>query len=70
MKITITGSLGHISKPLTQESVQTGHSIAVISSRTERKKDIEALGASLPTGGACHQNDSFTVLRLTHFHLL
>ncbi len=37
MKITITGSLGHISKPLTQELVQKGHSITVISSNTEIK---------------------------------
>jgi hypothetical protein len=27
-------------------------------------------GATLPTGGACHQNDSFAVLRLAHFYLL
>ncbi|MGH2510766.1 MAG: NAD(P)H-binding protein [Ktedonobacteraceae bacterium] len=50
MKITITGSLGHISKPLTQELVQKGHSITVISSNAERKKDIEALGAAAAIG--------------------
>jgi len=50
MKITVTGSLGHISKPLTQELVQKGHSVTVISSQPERQKDIEALGATSAIG--------------------
>jgi uncharacterized protein YbjT (DUF2867 family) len=50
MKITITGSLGHISKPLTQILVQQGHTVTVISSNPERKKDIEALGAIAAIG--------------------
>ena len=50
MKIIITGSLGHISKPLTEELVQKGHSVIVISSKTERKADIEALGATAAIG--------------------
>ena len=45
MKITITGSLGNISKPLTIELVQKGHAVTVISSNPERQKQIEALGA-------------------------
>ena len=45
MKIIVTGSLGHISKPLTQQLVQKGHSVTVISSKAEKQKDIEALGA-------------------------
>lgn len=45
MKITLTGSLGHISKPLTQELVQKGYSVTVISSNAEKQKDIEAMGA-------------------------
>lgn len=45
MKIIITGSLGHISKPLTQELVRTGHPVTVISSNPEKQKEIEALGA-------------------------
>jgi uncharacterized protein YbjT (DUF2867 family) len=45
MNITITGSLGNISKPLTQELVKDGHTVTVISSKPERQKDIEALGA-------------------------
>jgi uncharacterized protein YbjT (DUF2867 family) len=50
MKITITGSLGHISKPLTTELVQKGHEVTVISSKDERRKEIEALGAKAAIG--------------------
>ncbi len=50
MKVIITGSLGHISKPLTEELLQKGHSVTVISSNTERKKDIEVLGAIAAIG--------------------
>jgi len=50
MKITITGSLGNISKPLTKELVQKGHQVTVISSKPERQKEIEALGASAAIG--------------------
>jgi uncharacterized protein YbjT (DUF2867 family) len=50
MKITITGSLGNISKPLTKELVQKGHSVTVISSKAERQKEIEALGAKAAIG--------------------
>src|ERR1700744_1104838 len=50
MKITITGSLGNISKPLAEELVQKGHSVTVISSKAERQKDIEALGAKAAIG--------------------
>lgn len=50
MKITITGSLGHIGKPLTQDLVKNGHSVTVISSSAEKRKDIEALGAKAAIG--------------------
>ena len=50
MKIIITGSLGNISKPLTQELVQQGHSVTVISHNPEKQKDIEALGATAAIG--------------------
>jgi uncharacterized protein YbjT (DUF2867 family) len=46
MKIIITGSLGHISKPLTTTLVRKGHAITVISSKPEKQKEIEALGAT------------------------
>jgi uncharacterized protein YbjT (DUF2867 family) len=50
MKITITGSLGHISKPLTQELVQKSHTVTVISSKPERQNEIKALGATAAIG--------------------
>lgn len=50
MNIVLTGSLGNIGKPLAQELVQKGHSVTVISTKTERQKDIEALGAKAAIG--------------------
>lgn len=50
MKIIVTGSLGHISKPLTEELISKGHSVTVISSNQEKKKDIEAIGAAAAIG--------------------
>ena len=31
MKIVVTGSLGHISKPLTEELIKKGHSVTIVS---------------------------------------
>jgi uncharacterized protein YbjT (DUF2867 family) len=50
MKIIVTGSLGQISKPLTEELVQKGHSVTVISRKPEKQKEIEALGAKAAIG--------------------
>jgi len=50
MKIILTGSLGHIGKPLTAALVQKGHAVTVISSRPEKQKEIEALGATADIG--------------------
>ena len=50
MKIIITGSLGHVGKPLTEELVAKGHAVTVISSKAEKQKDIEALGANAAVG--------------------
>ncbi|MBC8041943.1 MAG: NAD(P)H-binding protein [Rhizobacter sp.] len=50
MKIIVTGSLGHISKPLTKELVQKGHQVTVISSNREKQKDIAALDATAAIG--------------------
>ena len=50
MKIIITGSLGNISKPLTEALVRRGHSATVISSNPEMQKNIEALGAGAAIG--------------------
>src|SRR5262245_47279507 len=50
MKIIVTGSLGQVSKPLTIELIQKGHSVTIISRKAERQKDIEALGAKAAIG--------------------
>lgn len=50
MNIIVTGSLGHVGKPLTQKLVEQGHSVIVISSKDERRKEIEALGAKAAIG--------------------
>ena len=50
MNIVLTGSLGNIGKPLTQELLQQGHTVTVISSHAGRKEEIEALGAKAAIG--------------------
>jgi len=50
MKLVLTGSLGHIGKPLTADLVKQGHDVIVISSNAEKQKDIEALGATAAIG--------------------
>lgn len=46
MKITLTGSLGNISRPLTQQLVAQGHEVSVISSNAAKAGDIKKLGAT------------------------
>jgi len=50
MKVIVTGSLGNISKPLTKELVQKGHTVTVISSKLEKQKDIETMSAIAAIG--------------------
>jgi uncharacterized protein YbjT (DUF2867 family) len=50
MKYVITGSLGHISKPLARKLVEAGHQVTVISTSDERVKQIEAIGATAAIG--------------------
>ena len=50
MKITITGSLGNISKPLAKQLIKAGHQLTIISSNTEKVPAIEALGATAAIG--------------------
>ncbi|HUI88796.1 MAG TPA: NAD(P)H-binding protein [Anaerolineales bacterium] len=50
MKIIVTGSLGNIGKPLTKELIAKGHAVTVISTKAEKKNDIEALGAAAAIG--------------------
>ncbi|AMJ67753.1 NmrA family NAD(P)-binding protein [Hymenobacter sp. PAMC 26628] len=49
MKITLTGALGHISRPLAQHLLAQGHTVTIISSNAERK-EIEALGGIAAIG--------------------
>jgi len=50
MKVVLTGSLGNIGKILAPQLLQQGHTVTIISSRDERVKDIEALGANALIG--------------------
>jgi uncharacterized protein YbjT (DUF2867 family) len=50
MNITITGSLGNISRPLTQILVNAGHQLTVISSNEKNAGEIKAMGATPAIG--------------------
>ncbi|WP_035644511.1 NAD(P)H-binding protein [Flavobacterium sp. ASV13] len=50
MKITISGSLGNIGKPLLKKLVASGHEVTVISSSSDRSEAIEALGGKPAIG--------------------
>jgi uncharacterized protein YbjT (DUF2867 family) len=50
MKITLTGSLGNISKPLAEILIKNGHDITIISNDSKKVGDIEALGAKAAIG--------------------
>lgn len=50
MKITITGSLGHIGKSLAEILTKKGYYLKVISSNPNRKDSIEELGATAAIG--------------------
>lgn len=63
MTITLTGSLGHIGRPLTNELMQQGHTVTVISSSSERQTEIEALGARAAVGSV--ENVDFVVSTFT-----
>ena len=56
MNITITGSLGNISQPLTEQLIAKGHKVTVISHNPERAKAIEALNA-IPAIGSIEDHD-------------
>lgn len=50
MNIVLTGSIGNIGKPLTEELVRKGHSVTVISSNRDKQPAIAALGAKAAIG--------------------
>lgn len=50
MKYIITGSLGNISKPVTEALIKAGHEVTVITSRQSNAAAIEAIGAKAAVG--------------------
>lgn len=50
MKIIVTGSLGNISKPLTEILIAQGHTVTVVSSDAKKSAAIEKLGATAAIG--------------------
>ena len=50
MKITTTGSLGNVAKPLVKKLVAAGHEVTVITSKADRQGEIVALGAKAAVG--------------------
>ena len=50
MKIIVTGSLGHISKPLTEKLIARGHEVTVISSNADKASSIINMGATAAIG--------------------
>ena len=56
MKYVVTGSLGNISKPLTQKLVAAGHEVIVVTTKESKKAEIEALGAKAAVGSVSDVN--------------
>ncbi len=50
MKYVITGSLGHISKPVAQRLIKEGHDVTILTSKSTNAGPIKALGATALTG--------------------
>ncbi len=50
MKYVVTGSLGHVSKPMITLLVKAGHSVTVISSNAARAQEIQEIGATPAIG--------------------
>ena len=50
MEITLTGSIGNISKPLAEILIKNGHKVTIISSDSKKLSQIEALGAKAAIG--------------------
>jgi uncharacterized protein YbjT (DUF2867 family) len=50
MKFIVTGSLGHISRPLAEKLIAENHDVTIITSKAERASEIEALGAKAAVG--------------------
>ena len=59
MKIIVTGSLGHISKPLSIELIKKGHNVTIVSSDPKKRSAIEDMGAKAAIGSV--QDEGFLV---------
>lgn len=49
-KYVITGSIGHISRPIVEGLVKAGHEVKVITTSADKVQSIEALGAKAAVG--------------------
>jgi uncharacterized protein YbjT (DUF2867 family) len=56
MKITITGALGNVGRPLTDILLKNGNEITAISNDISKAKEIEALGAKAAIGSVSDVN--------------
>jgi uncharacterized protein YbjT (DUF2867 family) len=50
MKYVLTGSTGHITKPIAINLVKAGHEVSIITSKQENTEEIEQLGATALVG--------------------
>jgi len=50
MKYVLTGSLGHISRPLAKKLIAAGHTVSIITSKEANTEPIKELGATALTG--------------------
>lgn len=50
MKYVITGSLGNVSKPLAEKLIADGHEVTIVSSKSEKAAQFEAMGANAAIG--------------------
>jgi len=50
MRITITGSLGPISKPLASKLIADGHEVTIITRNFDKEREIEQIGAKAAIG--------------------
>jgi len=50
MKYVVTGSLGNVSKPLAEKLLAAGHDVTIVSSKSEKAAQFEAMGAEAAIG--------------------
>lgn len=50
MKIVVTGSLGHVSRPLAEKLIKAGHDVIVVTSDNAKTEQIKSLGAKPAVG--------------------